>query len=54
MNVLSLNMCGIRDRVKRKRLANICNVHGVMFLGLQESRVSIVNLFELRSMWGNF
>ena len=54
MNILSINMCGIRGRVKRKRLSNICSVQGVSFLGIQESRVTSINLFELRSMWGNF
>ena len=54
MNILSINMCGIRGIVKRRRLSNICSVHSVAFLGIQESRVTTVNLFELRSMWGNF
>ena len=47
-------MCGLRDRVNRKRLATLCSVHGILFLGIQESRVTQVDIFELRSMWVNF
>ena len=36
MNILSINMCGIRGFVKRRRLSNICSVHSVAFLGIQE------------------
>ena len=54
MNLLSLNMCGVRDGVKRRRVARLCSEHRVTFLAIQESRVSNVNMFELRSLWGNF
>ena len=54
MNILSINMCGMKDRVKRKRVARLCSQHGVSFLGVQETRASSINLFDVRSMWGNF
>ena len=54
MNLLSINMCGIREKVKRRRVANLCSEHGVSFLAIQESRVTSVDLFELTSLWGSF
>ena len=54
MNVLSINMCGLRDGLKRRRISNLCSEHSISFLGVQETRVTTVNLFELKSLRGNF
>ncbi|KAL4575491.1 hypothetical protein LXL04_022336 [Taraxacum kok-saghyz] len=35
---MSSNICGVRNRVKRRRLSNFCSVHGNSFLGVQETR----------------
>ncbi|PWA35424.1 RNA-directed DNA polymerase, eukaryota [Artemisia annua] len=42
------------DIFKRRRIANICSRHNVNFLGIQESRVTSIDLFMLKSLWGNF
>ena len=51
---MSINICGVRDAVKRRNVSGLCSVYAVTFLGIQESRVEKVDMFELRSLWGNF
>ncbi|GJR59374.1 RNA-directed DNA polymerase, eukaryota [Tanacetum coccineum] len=38
MNILSINVCGIGDIVKRRRIANICSRHNVSFLDASKKR----------------
>ena len=50
MNVLSVNICGVRECVKRRRISKLCSEHRISFLAIQESRVASVDLFELKSL----
>ncbi|XP_071739653.1 uncharacterized protein [Rutidosis leptorrhynchoides] len=53
MKIISLNCCGSKDHVKRKWIRQVCTSSNVQFLGLQESKMSRLNLFRLKSIWGN-
>ena len=53
MNCLSLNSCTICSLEKRNWVRDLCNSHRVMFLGLQETRMTRVDLFQVRGVWGN-
>ena len=53
MNCLSLNICGVNSIKKRGWVKEVCNENNVMFLGLQETRMTRVELFKIRSLWGN-
>ncbi|GJZ32761.1 RNA-directed DNA polymerase, eukaryota, reverse transcriptase zinc-binding domain protein [Tanacetum coccineum] len=54
MNVLSINARGIGGAKKRKWIKNLCFQQGVSFLGVQETLMTQVKLFHLKSMWGNY
>ncbi|KAL4570718.1 hypothetical protein LXL04_026379 [Taraxacum kok-saghyz] len=38
---------------KRKWVRDLCNSYHVMFLSLQETRMTQVDLFKVRNLWGN-
>lgn len=52
MNRLSLNLCGTRTLSKRNWVRSNCVQHGVSFFCIQETRMSQLNLFRVRSVWG--
>lgn len=54
MNIMSINVCGIGDMIKRKHISQLCSEKKVSFFGLQETRVSSPDLFVLRKLWGDF
>ena len=54
MNVLSINSCGTKKRRKRVWIKDLCFKHNVHFLGIQESKMTRLELFRLKSMWGNY
>ncbi|KAL4573741.1 hypothetical protein LXL04_020558 [Taraxacum kok-saghyz] len=53
MICLSLNICGIKTRKKRGWVKEICMQNKVNFVGLQETRMAVLDLFQIRSFWGN-
>ena len=53
MNVLSINMCGTKKRRKRNWIKELCFKYNVQFLGMQESKMTRLELFHLKCMWGN-
>nr|GEU62973.1 hypothetical protein [Tanacetum cinerariifolium] len=54
MNLLSINICGSKKRRKRFWIKDLCFKHNINFLGVQESKMTRLELFRLRSMWGNY
>ncbi|GJW27970.1 RNA-directed DNA polymerase, eukaryota, reverse transcriptase zinc-binding domain protein [Tanacetum coccineum] len=54
MNILSINSCGTKKGRKRVWIKEMCFKHNVHFLGIQESKMTRLELFRLKSMWGNF
>ncbi|GJZ28090.1 RNA-directed DNA polymerase, eukaryota, reverse transcriptase zinc-binding domain protein [Tanacetum coccineum] len=54
MNILSINSCGTRKRRKRMWIKDLCLKHNVHFLGIQESKMTRLELFRIKSMWGNY
>ncbi|GJQ89776.1 RNA-directed DNA polymerase, eukaryota, reverse transcriptase zinc-binding domain protein [Tanacetum coccineum] len=54
MNLLSINICGSKKRRKRFWIRDLCFKHNINFLGVQESKMTRLELFRLRFMWGNY
>ena len=54
MNILSINSCGTKKRRKCVWIKEMCFKHNIHFLGLQESKMTRLELFLLKTMWGNF
>lgn len=54
MNILSLNVCGVGIVEKSRKIKQLCIRNRVTFLGLQETRMVNVDLFKLKSIWGNY
>ncbi|GKD40599.1 RNA-directed DNA polymerase, eukaryota, reverse transcriptase zinc-binding domain protein [Tanacetum coccineum] len=48
------NSCGTRKRRKRMWIKDLCLKHNVHFLGIQESKMTRLELFRIKSMWGNY
>lgn len=53
MNCLSLNIGSIRSSKKWEWVKGIWDTRRVMFLGLQDTRMTHVDLFKTKSVWGN-
>nr|GFA30597.1 RNA-directed DNA polymerase, eukaryota, reverse transcriptase zinc-binding domain protein [Tanacetum cinerariifolium] len=54
MNILSINIRGSRKHKKRRWIKELCFKHNVYFLNVQESKMTRLELYRLKSMWGNF
>ncbi|GJW08172.1 RNA-directed DNA polymerase, eukaryota, reverse transcriptase zinc-binding domain protein [Tanacetum coccineum] len=54
MKVLSINMRGTKKRTKRVWIKEICYKNNIQFLGVQESKMTRLELFRIKSMWGNY
>ncbi|GJW87662.1 RNA-directed DNA polymerase, eukaryota, reverse transcriptase zinc-binding domain protein [Tanacetum coccineum] len=39
---------------KCKAISKLCKGHNITFLGIQETRLSLINSFKAKSLWGNF
>nr|GEX76440.1 reverse transcriptase domain-containing protein [Tanacetum cinerariifolium] len=46
--------CGTKQRRKRVWIKDLFFKHNVHFLGIQESKMTKLELFRLKSMWGNY
>lgn len=53
MNCLSLNVQGLGDLNKRRWINGLCNLHKVNFLGVQETKLTQVDLWMVCQVWGN-
>ncbi|CAH1426155.1 unnamed protein product [Lactuca virosa] len=53
MNCMPLNIYSTHSSRKRNWVKSLCVQNGVTFLGLQETRMTQLDLFKVRSMWGN-
>lgn len=53
MNFMSINCRGLGNTSKLKWINDLCRSHLIKFLALQETKVSNVSLFQIRSMWGD-
>ncbi|PWA94519.1 RNA-directed DNA polymerase, eukaryota [Artemisia annua] len=45
--------CGVGDKVERIRISNICNINKVVFLRIQETRLSKIDMWMVKQLWGN-
>ncbi|KAK9058221.1 hypothetical protein SSX86_023061 [Deinandra increscens subsp. villosa] len=54
MNILSLNVCGSGSTLKQSKISNILKKFRVNFVGLQETRMTNLDLNRVKSIWGNF
>ena len=53
MILLSINTCNIINKENRRHISDVCSRMGVSFLGMEETHISTVDLFLLKSIWGN-
>ena len=53
MNIISLNIQGLRQQAKIKWVRDLCSKHKVNFLALQETKMEMVDDFLVRRLWGN-
>lgn len=53
MNIMSLNMRGLGDNSKRKRLAKIINSGNFDLVCLQETKREFIEDYVVENMWGN-
>ncbi|XP_071699245.1 uncharacterized protein [Rutidosis leptorrhynchoides] len=54
MNVLSLNIRGRKTRGKCEWVKEICFKNNVSFFALQETKMIRLEIFRIKSMWGNY
>ncbi|GKE12159.1 RNA-directed DNA polymerase, eukaryota, reverse transcriptase zinc-binding domain protein, partial [Tanacetum coccineum] len=54
MNFMSLNVQGLAQKAKKDWVKELCIHNKVNFLSLQETKMEQVNLFCIKSCWGNF
>ncbi|XP_071713413.1 uncharacterized protein [Rutidosis leptorrhynchoides] len=54
MKLLSINLWGSKKRKKRVWVKEICYGHNIQFLGIQESKMSKLELFRIKSLWGSY
>ncbi|GKE35098.1 RNA-directed DNA polymerase, eukaryota [Tanacetum coccineum] len=50
MNALSINVQGFGDLNKRRWVRDLCNIHKVNFLAIQETKMLQVDLWMLRQV----
>lgn len=53
MNIMSLNMRGLGDNSKRRRLAKIINSGNFDLVCLQETKREFIEDYVVENMWGN-
>ena len=53
MNFLSLNVQGLTQKAKKDWVGELCTKNKVNFVGLQETKMESIDLFTVRSCWGN-
>ena len=53
MNFMSLNIQGLAQKAKKDWVKELCFNNKVNFLALQETKREEIDLFSIRSWWGN-
>ncbi|PWA46254.1 RNA-directed DNA polymerase, eukaryota, Reverse transcriptase zinc-binding domain protein [Artemisia annua] len=54
MNILSINIRGLKKHRKRVWIKDMCCKYNIHFLGVQETKMTKLELFRIKSKWGNF
>ncbi|XP_071735549.1 uncharacterized protein [Rutidosis leptorrhynchoides] len=55
MNLLSLNIGGgVTSFNKHRWVSKLCKDHAITILGIQETKMSTLNHFAVKALWGNF
>ncbi|GKA14266.1 hypothetical protein Tco_0693912 [Tanacetum coccineum] len=54
IKVLSIYMRGTKKRTKKVWIKEICYKNNIQFFGVQESKMTLLELFRIKSMWGNY
>ncbi|PWA84232.1 hypothetical protein CTI12_AA161030 [Artemisia annua] len=54
MKVLSINIRGTKKRRKQVWIKEMCFKNNIEFLGVQESKMTRLELFRIKNMWGNY
>ena len=54
MNFMSLNVQGLAQKTKKHWVKELCIKNKVNFLALQETKTESVDVFNIKSCWGNF
>jgi exonuclease III len=52
--VLSINIRGSKKRRKQVWIKEMCYKNNVQFLAVQESKITRLELFRIKTMWGNY
>ncbi|XP_071688325.1 uncharacterized protein [Rutidosis leptorrhynchoides] len=53
MKILSINSCGSFLHDKKKWIKDLCVSNNIEFLAIQETKMSRLHMFRLKSFWGN-
>ena len=53
MNFMSLNIQGLAQKAKKDWVRELCVKHKVNILALQETKMEHMELFTVKSCWGN-
>ena len=54
MNILSLNVQGLAQRAKKNWVRELCISNKINVLALQETKMESMDLFCVKSCWGNY
>ncbi|XP_071727450.1 uncharacterized protein [Rutidosis leptorrhynchoides] len=54
MKILSVKIRGSKERKKRVWVQEMCYKNNVQFLGIQESKITRLELFRIKTLWGNY
>ncbi|GJR60157.1 RNA-directed DNA polymerase, eukaryota, reverse transcriptase zinc-binding domain protein [Tanacetum coccineum] len=54
MNFMSLNIPGLAQKAKKDWVKELCVNNKVNFMYLQETKMEIIELFNIKMCWGNF
>ncbi|GJW59500.1 RNA-directed DNA polymerase, eukaryota [Tanacetum coccineum] len=53
MNFLSLNVQGLGNKTKKGWIRELCQKHIINFVSIQETKMESIDLFSIKSLWGN-
>ncbi|GJY76683.1 RNA-directed DNA polymerase, eukaryota [Tanacetum coccineum] len=53
MNYMSLNIQGLGHKAKKGWIKQLCWMHKINFVALQETKMESIDLFSIKMLWGN-
>ncbi|GJZ67194.1 RNA-directed DNA polymerase, eukaryota [Tanacetum coccineum] len=53
MNFLSLNVQSLGNKTKKGWIRELCQKHRIKFISIQETKMESIDLFSIKSLWGN-